>query len=121
MALEGPNNESVYDYGSRVADSLQTALRDGIMYGPLLKKDMPWEQFKCSPMTVRLKPNGRARIIMDLSYPHNVTLGKGRVCSPNMGMANYEEFEPVCMAGDVQWRRCKVHVHCRGQGGRQRS
>ena len=43
---------------------------------------------------------------MDLSYPHNVTLGKGRVCSPNMGMANYEEFESVCMAGDVQWRRC---------------
>ena len=30
---EGPNNESVYDLGSRVADSLQTALRDGIMYG----------------------------------------------------------------------------------------
>ena len=35
---EGPNNESVYDYGSRVADSLQTAVRDGIMHGPLLKK-----------------------------------------------------------------------------------
>ena len=80
-----------------------------------------WEQFKCFPMTVRLKPNRRARIKIDLSYPHNETLGKGRVCSPNMGMANYKEFEPVRMAGDVQWRRCKVHVHCRGQGGRQRS
>ena len=28
---EGPNNESVYDFGSRVADSLQTAVNDGIM------------------------------------------------------------------------------------------
>ena len=97
-SLEGPNNESVYDYGSRVADSLQTALQDGIMYGPLRREEMPWEQFKCSPMTVRLKPNGRARTIMDNSYPHNET--------PNMGMKNYEEFEPVKMVGDVQWRRC---------------
>ena len=26
--------------------------------------------------------------------------------SHNMGMVNYEEFEPVRLAGDVQWRRC---------------
>ena len=67
---------------------------------------MPWEQFKCSPMTGRLKPNGRARIIMNLLYPNNETLGRGRVCSPNMGMKNYEEFEPFKIVGDVQWRRC---------------
>ena len=57
-------------------------------------------------MTVRLKPNGRARIIMDLSYPQGETLGKGMVCSPNVVMSNYDEFEPVKMKGDVQWRRC---------------
>ena len=67
---------------------------------------MPWEICKCSPMTVRLKPNGRASIIMDLSYPHGETLGKGLVCSPNVGMSNYDEFEPFKMAGDVKWRRC---------------
>ena len=103
---EGPNNESVYAYGSRVADSLQTALRDGIMYGPLWREEMPWEVFKCSPMAVRLKQNGRARIIMDLSYPHGETLGKEMVCSLKVGMSNYDEFEPVKMAGDVQWRWC---------------
>ena len=32
-ATEGPNSSSVYDYGVRVADSLQTAVNDGIMYG----------------------------------------------------------------------------------------
>ena len=43
---------------------------------------------------------------MDLSYPHGETLGKGMVCSPNVGMSNYDEFEPVQMVGDVQWKRC---------------
>ena len=28
------------------------------------------------------------------------------VCSPNEGMENYEEFEPVSMAGYVHCRRC---------------
>ena len=32
-ATEGPKSSSVYDYEIRVADSLQTAMNDGIMYG----------------------------------------------------------------------------------------
>ena len=103
---EGDNNKSVYEFGSRVADSLQTALKEGIMFGPFERHQLPWEVFKCSPMTVRLKPNGAARIIMDLSYPHDVRLGEGMVCSPNMGMEEFEEFEPVSMTGDSKWRRC---------------
>ena len=47
-----------------------------------------------------------ARIIMDLSYPHDVRLGKGMACSPNAGMEAFEEFEPVSMTGDGKWRRC---------------
>ena len=43
---------------------------------------------------------------MDLSHQHGEELGRGMVCSPNAGTANYMEFEPVTMAGDVQWRRC---------------
>jgi hypothetical protein len=48
----GPNNKTVYEYGARVADSLQTAIKQGIMYGPLKRDEMPWEEFKVSPMTV---------------------------------------------------------------------
>ena len=40
-ASTGPNSGSVYDFGSRVADSLQTAVKDGIMYGPLLRSQIP--------------------------------------------------------------------------------
>ena len=72
---EGPNNDSVYEYGSREADSLQTALKDGIMYGPMGREELPWPDFICSPITVRLKHNGRARIIMDLSHPHKGETG----------------------------------------------
>ena len=77
---------------------LRTALNDKIMFGPFTRDELPWEVFKCSPMTVRSKPNGAARIIMDLSYPHYVRLGKGMACSPNAGMEAFEEFEPVSIS-----------------------
>jgi hypothetical protein len=113
---EGENNECVYEYGSTLADSLQSALKDGIMFGPCERHQLPWEVFKCSPMTVRLKPNGAACIIMDLSYPHDMRLGKGMACSPNVGMEAFEEFEPVSMIGDQKWRRCMHRagrrLHC---------
>ena len=92
-------------YGSRVADALQTGIKEGIIYGPMKKEDLPWDP-KVSPMTVQLKPNGSARIIMDLSAPHGPTLGEGEACSPNMGMENFEEFEEVVMAGERKWRKC---------------
>ena len=41
---------------------------------------------------------------MDLSYPHKIMLGRGEVCSPNEGMANFLEFEPVTMSSDCRWR-----------------
>ena len=102
---EEDNNESVYVYGERVADALQTGVKEGILYGPMERGELPWEP-KVSPMTVRLKPNGNARIIMDLSAPHGPKLGEGEACSPNIGMTDYEEFEPVTMAGNIAWRNC---------------
>ena len=91
----------MYEFGARVADALQTGVKEGIMYGPLKREELPWVP-KVSPMTVRLKPNGNARIIMYLSAPHGPKLGQGEACSPNEGMKEYNEFEPVTMA----WRRC---------------
>ena len=43
-----PNNPSVYMYGSRVADALQTGIKEGIIYGPMKKEDLPWDP-KVSP------------------------------------------------------------------------
>ena len=104
-ASAGPNSSTVYDFGSRVSDSLQTAVKEGIMYGPLRADQIPWEYYKVSPMAVRLKPNGAARIIMNLSFPHDSVLGGGEVCSLNESMQAFQEFEPVSMASDVKWRK----------------
>ena len=103
-ATEGPNSSSVYDYWVRVADSLQTAVNDGIMYGPLKRSEIPWTSYTVSQMTVRLKANGAARIIMNLSFPHEPKLGKGEACSPNEGMRCFEEFEKVTMGSDSKLR-----------------
>ena len=73
-------------------------MKDGILYGPLKKEELPWEP-KVSPMTVRLKANQNARINMDLSPPHGPKLGGGEACSPNEGMCEYREFESVTMGG----------------------
>ena len=35
------NNPSVYEYGARVADAIQTGVKDGILYGPLRKEEIP--------------------------------------------------------------------------------
>ena len=91
----GRNNSSVLDYGARVADSLQGGIEDGYLCGPLTREEVDkiWpEGVKVSPMMVRLKPNGSARIIMDMSWPKKVKLGVGKACSLNEGMKNFAEY-----------------------------
>ena len=105
MPTNGRNQPSVKKYGARVADSLQTGIKDGIIFGPFDKSEVPWADYKVSPMTVRLKPNGSARIIMNLSWPHDEELGDGVPTSVNEGMKNSEEFEECKMTSDWYWRK----------------
>ena len=83
-----PNSPSVYQYGDRVADSLQQWIDDGIAIGPLREEEVPWDNITISPMMVRLKPTGAARIIVNMSSPHTVN-GPGSV---NIGIDG-SEFE----------------------------
>ena len=76
------------------------------MWGPLSKEEMPWTDFKVSPMTVRLKPNGAAMIIMNLSWPHEGVLGDGKAISVNAGMSEWESFEDTKMTSDSRWSEC---------------
>ena len=71
-----------------MADSLHTTVNDGIMYGPLRVDHIPWEDYKVSPRTVRLNPNVAARLIMNISLPHDPVLGGGKACSPNEGISS---------------------------------
>ena len=65
-----PNSKSALVYGERVADSLQDWIKEGIAFGPLLPEEMPWTDYSVNPILVRLKPNGKARIIVNMSSPY---------------------------------------------------
>ena len=66
----GQNDPSVSDNSWEIADEIQTWINMGICVGPLTREDLPFRDYSVSPLTTRLKPNGRVRLILDLSYPH---------------------------------------------------
>ena len=109
----GPNNPSAYEFGASLADSMQSAIKQGIMWGPFTEAEMPWEEFKVSPMNVHL--NGAARIIMNLSWPHDGKLGDGTVISVNADMSEWEAFEDTMMTSDRAWRECLYRAGCPAQ------
>ena len=66
----GENSPSAYEHGERMADSLQSYIKEGYLYGPFRREEMPFQIFEVSPLTIRPKPDGSVRIIVDMSYPH---------------------------------------------------
>ena len=71
MQTIGTNASSAYIYGDRVCDALAEMIADGIMVGPLDEEEIPWKDISVSPIMVRLKPTGKARLIINLSSPKN--------------------------------------------------
>ena len=67
------NAASAYIYGERVADGLAEMIASGLMVGPLDEEEIPWNDISVSAIMVKLKPNGKARLIVNLSKPDNET------------------------------------------------
>ena len=106
------NNPSSEGYGETLVDSLQSWFLLGHISGPLTKQEVDalWE-VKIAPMDVRLKANGSARIIIDMSAPRPrvwtaggmsrmARLGDGKALSPNAGMEGGKEFDECTMSSD---------------------
>ena len=91
------NAKSATEFGDRVADSLAEWIKDGIMVGPLDEEEIPWDDITVSGIMVRLKPSGKARIIVNLSAPSNEE-GPGSV---NSGI-NVEDF-PAKMSSTAKF------------------
>ena len=73
MATVGENMESAFTHGEALTDTIQSWCDMGICAGPYTKKeleDMGFRNIKINPMQVRVKVNGKLRIILDLSAPH---------------------------------------------------
>ena len=122
-----PNGSSAYEYGARVADSLQDWINQGILVGPLSREEVPWDDITINQLMVRLKPNLSARIIVNMSSP-KTEVGPGAV---NIGIdgANFEArmsstakfVESLVKAGvgclicKSDWSSAYKHQHVRAE------
>ena len=73
MATTGTNMESAYEHGEIMTDTIQHWCMEGIAAGPYTREeleDLGFKNIKVNPMQVRVKMNGKLRIILDLSWPH---------------------------------------------------
>ena len=93
------NAPSAYEYGDRVTDSIVQGIKDKIMVGPMDEKDIPFPEdvgVKINGIMVKLKENGSARVILNMS--------RGIPFCVNEGMSNDERFE-VSMSDTKMWLR----------------
>ena len=69
-----PNSPSVYEHGFAVSDALQEGIEDGYLTGPYTLEELVklvGPDFTVNPLGCRPKPNGKQRIIVDASAPHD--------------------------------------------------
>ena len=66
----GKNSPTAAQEGVRLADSLQTWVKTGIVAGPFREEELPWDDFTTSPLLCRRKPDNSVRVILDMSAPH---------------------------------------------------
>ena len=71
------NAPSAYDFGDRVSDSLCKMMKDGYIMGPFAEHSLPLKQSRFSGLMVKLKPDGSARMILNLSKGDPVSVNEG--------------------------------------------
>ena len=87
MAFIGENYSTAVEHGKLLADGLADWLSKGLALGPYSEDNIPFTDYRVSPMSVVPKPNGAGRICVDLSAPHIAdvadAIAKGLVISVN--------------------------------------
>ena len=71
------NAPSAIEAGYEVTDAVLGWLKDGYALGPFEKEEVPFENFKISGLMAKIKPNGKARVINNMSggRPNSVNEG----------------------------------------------
>ena len=95
IASKSTNAPSAIEHGEEVTDALLDWMEDGYVIGPFDEKDIPFSKAKISGLMCRMKPNGKARIIINLS--------KGSPTSVNEGI-DKRDF-PTVMSSTAAWIR----------------
>ena len=90
------NAPSAYEFGDRVSDSLCKMMREGYIMGPFEENNKPFEVNSFSGLMVKLKPDGSARLILNLSKgdPYSVNEGINSSDFPSI-MSSTSEFVRV--------------------------
>ena len=88
------NASSAYESGREVTDAIAGWIADGYAYGPVEEGEVPAEA-KVSGIMVKKKPNGAARVILNLSAPAGMSVNEGITA---------EEF-PAVMSSTEAWLR----------------
>ena len=86
------NATSAYESGQEVSDAIASWIVDGYAAGPVAEEDVP-AGAKINGIMVRKKPNGSARIILNLSAPKGMSVNDG---------ISAEEF-PAVMSSTAAW------------------
>ena len=86
------NAASAYESGPEVSDAIAGWIVDGYAYGPVDEVEVP-AGAKVSGIMVRKKPNGAARVILNLSAPKGMSVNDG---------IDGEEF-PAVMSSTGAW------------------
>ena len=71
------NAPSAIEAGYEVTDAVLGWLKDGYAMGPFEKNEIPFKEFKISGLMAKIKPNGKARVINNMSggKPNSVNGG----------------------------------------------
>ena len=93
------NAPSAFEFGPQVTDALADWLHKGLAYGPIQLTAIPTNA-KISGIMTKLKPNGSARVILNLSSPKN--------CSVNDGID--PSLFPTVMSSTTKWLRALHHA-----------
>ncbi len=76
QASTSSNAASAFQYGRQVTDAVASWVKKGFVYGPVDEVDIP-ENAKINGIMVRPKPDGSARVILNLSAPSGRSVNEG--------------------------------------------
>ena len=103
------NAPSAYDNGHKVSDALCKMMQEGFIMGPFSEGELPFDKTRISGLMVKLKPDGSARMILNLSkgIPSSVNEGIRAEDFPTKMSSTYE-FVRVLNRGGKNAEMTKV-------------
>ena len=95
VASNSTNTPISLEYGDKVSDSLSKMMRDGYLMGPFSDNQLPFMENRFSGLMVKLKPDGSARMILNLSK------GNPNLVNEGINSKNY----PTVMSSTLEFVR----------------